>query len=122
MSDELKKYDFKKFKGEISVNKNHSLQYSRKQTVYANEIVFTIHIANKMLKSWHDIRQTVSCSFVKILNCFLAENFTILVKKDNKRIDDHLRRIVSFAKSNSMGKSADQNNLHNTEIVGDVLH
>ena len=116
----LKNMILKKFKGEIGVNKNHSLQYLRKQTVYANEIVFTIHIANKMLKSWHDIRQTVSCSFVEILNCFLAENFAILVKKDNKRIDDHLRRIVSFAKSNSMGKSADQNNLHNTEIVGDV--
>ena len=91
MSDELKKYDFKKFKGGINVDKNHSLQYLRKQTVNANEIVSTIHITNKILKSWHDIRQTVSCSFVEILNCFLAENFAISVKKDNKiSIDDHL--------------------------------
>ena len=56
MSDKLKKYDFKKFKGEINVDKNHSLQYLRKQTVNANEIVFTIHITNKILKSWHNIR------------------------------------------------------------------
>ena len=56
MSDELKKYDFKKFKGEINVDKNHSLQYLRKQTVNANEIVFTIHITNKIPKSWHNIR------------------------------------------------------------------
>ena len=39
MSDELKKYDFKKFKRETNVDKNHSLQYLRKQTVNANEIV-----------------------------------------------------------------------------------
>ena len=72
-----------------------------------NCVVFcgTYTCTNKILKSWHNIRQTVSCSFVEILNCFLAENFAILVKKDNKRIDDHLRRLVSFAKSNSMGKS-----------------
>ena len=119
MSDELKKYDFKKFKGEISVDKNHSLQYLRKQTVNGNEIVFTIHITNKILKSWHDISKTLSCSFMEILNCFPVKNFAILVKRDNKRIDDHLRRLVSFAKNNSMGKSADQNDLHNTEIVGD---
>ena len=105
MSDELKKYDFKKFKGEISVDKNHSLQYLRRQTVNADEIVFTLHITNKVLKSWHDIKETLSCSFVEILNCFLAENFAILIKKDDKRINDHLRRLVSFAKSNSKGKS-----------------
>ena len=105
MSDELKKYDFKKFNGEISVDKNHSLEYIRKQTVNADEIVFTLHITNRALKSWHDIRETLSCSFVEILNCFLAENFAILIKKDNKRINDHLRRLTSFAKSNSKGKS-----------------
>ena len=51
MSDELKKYDFKKFKGETNIDKNRSLQYLRKQTVNANEIVFMIHIKNKILKS-----------------------------------------------------------------------
>lgn len=105
MSSELKKYDFKKFKGEISIDNNHSLQYLRKQTVNADEIVFTLHITNKALKSWYDIRETLSCSFVEILNCFLAENYAILIKKDNKRIDDHLRRLASYAKSNSKGKS-----------------
>ena len=105
MSDELKKYDFKKFRGEISVDKNHSLQYLRKRTVNADEIVFTLHITNKALKSWYDIKETLSCSVVEILNYFLAENFAILIKKDDKRINDHLRRLVSFAKSNSKGKS-----------------
>ena len=47
----LKKNDFKKFKGETDIYKNYSLQYLRKQTVNANEIVFMIHIANKILKS-----------------------------------------------------------------------
>ena len=90
MSDELKKYDFKKFKGAISVDKNHSLQYLRKQTVNADEIVFTIHITNKILKSWDDIRQMISCSFVEILNCFLAKKLCNSSKerqqKDRRKI------------------------------------
>ena len=43
---------------------------------------------------------------MEILNCFLAENFAILIRKDHKRINDHLRRLTSFTKSNSKGKSS----------------
>jgi type III secretory pathway component EscV len=46
-------------------------------------------------------------SFVQILNCFHAENHTILIKKDCKRIENMLRKLCSSVKSNFKTKRGD---------------
>ena len=43
-------------------------------------------------------------SFVQILNCFLAENHAVLVKKDCKRVEEVLRKLCSKVNSNFKGK------------------
>ena len=106
MSDELKKYNFEKYKGNIIVDTNHSLQYVSKQCINADEIVFTVHITNQVLKNWQDLKEeTANCfSFVDIPNHFLGEKYAILIKQDSKQIEDHLRRLASSSKANFRGK------------------
>ena len=87
------------------VDDNHCLQYVKRQCVSSEDVVFTIHITNKVLKSWQDFKAKgilLNFSFVKILNNFLAEKYAILVQKDCKRIEEGLRVKV---KSGFKGKS-----------------
>ena len=110
MSDKLLEYHLKKYKGHVKVDTDHSLQYIRRQCVNADEIVFTVHITNYVLKRWQDLKEqeafssTQNFCFVKLLNRFLGENHAILIRENSKRIEDHLRRIASSVKSNFRGK------------------
>ena len=110
MSDVLQKYcDFKKFKDDIVIDTDHCLRYVNTQCVNSDEIVFTVHITNNVLKQWQDLKDTqqskdISFSFVEILNLFLAQNHAIVIKKDCSRIEERLRRLASVAKRNSSGK------------------
>lgn len=111
MSDELHKYcNFEKFKRDIVVDTNHSLRYVRKQCVNSEEVVFTVHITNDVLKRWHDFKNTQSLngiktfSFVELLNLFLAQNHAIVIKKNCSRIEERLRRYTSATKAKSCGK------------------
>jgi hypothetical protein len=105
MSDELKQYTFEKYKGNVTIDSNHSLEYVKRQCINADEIVFTVHITNHVLKSWQDFKETGICfTFIDLLNHFLGENYAILIKQDCKRIEDHLRRLSSSAKTNFRGK------------------
>ena len=73
MSDALHKYyDFEKYKSEIVINSKHCLRYVNIQSVNAEEIVYTIHITNNV---------GIRLSFIQILNCFLARNYAIIIKK-----------------------------------------
>ncbi len=110
MSDVLQKYcDLKKFKDDIVIDTDHCLRYVNTQCVNSDEIVFTVHITNNVLKQWQDLKDTqqskdISFSFVEILNLFLAQNHAIVIKKDCSRIEERLRRLASVAKRNSSGK------------------
>ena len=111
MSDALHKYyDFEKYKSEIVINTNHCLRYVNIQSVNAEEIVYTIHITNNVLKKWLDLKDSQLLNgirhlrFVEILNCFLARNHAIIIKKDCMRIEEQLKRLTSEAKKKSSGK------------------
>jgi hypothetical protein len=56
MSDKLKQYNFEKYKGNVTIDSNHSLEYVKRQCINADEIVFTVHITNHVLKSWQDFK------------------------------------------------------------------
>ena len=109
MSDLFKKnYDFQRYKRDVIVDDNHCLQYVKRQCVSSEEIVFTLHITNEVLKSWQDFKGKdilLNFSFVEILNHFLAEKYAILVKKDCNRIEEGLRKLCSKVKSGFKGKS-----------------
>ncbi len=70
MSAVLQKYcDFKKFKDDIVIDTDHCLRYVNTQCVNSDEIVFTVHITNNVLKQWQDLKDTqqskdISFSFV----------------------------------------------------------
>jgi hypothetical protein len=109
MSDVFKKnYDFKRYNRDVVIDNNHCLQYVKKQCISSEEIIFTLHITNEVLKSWEDFKGkgiSLNFSFVEILNYFLAEKYAILVKKDCKRIEEGLRKLCSKVKSGFKGKS-----------------
>ncbi|CAB4014402.1 Hypothetical predicted protein [Paramuricea clavata] len=109
MSDVFKKnYVFKRYNRDVVVDNNHCLQYVKKQCINSEEIIFTLHITNEVLKSWEDFKGkgiSLNFSFVEILNYFLAEKYAILVKKDCKRIEEGLRKLCSKVKSGFKGKS-----------------
>ena len=111
MSDVLKQnYNFEKFNRDVVVDTNHSLKYVKRQCISSEEIAFTLHITNVVLKSWQDLKQIdilLEFSFVQILNCFLAENHAVLIKKDCKRIENVLRKLCSSVKSNFKNKCGD---------------
>jgi hypothetical protein len=111
MSDVLKKnYNFEKFKRDVVIDVNHCLKYVKRQCINSEEIAFTLHITNQVLKSWQGLKDKgilLEFSFIGILNCFLAENYAALVKKDCKRIEDLLRKLCSKVKSNFKRKSGD---------------
>ena len=56
MSDKLKQYNFEKYKGNVTIDSNHSLEYVKRRCINADEIVFTVHITNHVLKSWQDFK------------------------------------------------------------------
>ncbi len=80
----------------------------KRQCISSEEIAFTLHVTNKALKSWQDRKDKdtlLDFSFVRILNCFLAENYALLVKKDRKRVEELLRKFCSKVKSNFKKRS-----------------
>ena len=95
MSDVLKtikgNYNFEKFKRDVVVDTNHCLNYVRRQCISSDQIAFTLHITNNVLKSWQDLKEKdilLEFSFVRILNYFLAENYAILIKEDFQFYED----------------------------------
>ena len=109
MSDVFKEnYDYQRYKQDVVVDDNHCLQYVKKQCVDSEAVVFTLHITNKVLKSWQDLKEKgvlQTFSFVQILNYFLGEKYAILVKRDCQRIEEGLRKLCSKVKSGFKGKS-----------------
>ena len=73
------------------------------QCVNSEDIVYTLHITNNVLKQWQDLKQShcINFSYVEKLNIFLAQNHAIIIKKDCTRIEERLRRLPSEAKKNS---------------------
>ena len=79
----------------------------KQQCVSLEEVVFTVHTTNEVLKSWQDFKDKgtlLTLSYIDILNCFLSENHAVLVKKDRKRIEEVLRKVCSRVKANFKGK------------------
>ena len=76
------------------------------QCVNSEEIVYTIHITNNVLKQWQDLKQShcINFSYVEILNIFLSQNHAIIIKKDCTRIEERLRRLVQRLKGIPRGK------------------
>ena len=83
MSEVVNSYNWQKFKNDICIDAEHSLQYIRRQCVNENEIVLMMHITNQCLKSLHEFKQgSLGVTFIQILNIFWAENYAVLIKKD----------------------------------------
>ena len=91
MSDIFKQdYHFERFKADVVVDSNHCLNYVNRQCVSSEEVAFTVHTTNEVLKSWQDYKEKgtlLPFSYIDILNCFLSENHAVLVKKDCRRIE-----------------------------------
>ena len=80
MSDVLKTVAYEKFKDDIHVFNSHSLTYIRRENTKAKEIHLTLEITNRTLKEWNNIKKNVNCSFIDILNAFLAkDDFAYLI-------------------------------------------
>ena len=63
------------------------------------------------MKSWEDLKEKevlLPFSYVTILNCFLAKNHAVLVKKDCKRVEEVLRKLCLRVKSAFKGKSGSE--------------
>jgi hypothetical protein len=50
-------YDYQRYKQDVVVDDNHCLQYIKKLCVDSEVVVFTLHITNKVLKSWKDLKE-----------------------------------------------------------------
>lgn len=108
MSDIFKQiYDFEKFKRDVVVDTDHCLQYVNKQCISSEQIAFTLHITNKALKSWQEFNEKgiLSFSYIQIVNCFLAENHAVLVKKDCQRMEELLRKLCAKVRNDFKRKS-----------------
>ena len=107
--DDLKRhYNFDKFKRDVVVDTNHCQKYVKRHSVRFDEIAFTVHVDNQVLKSWQDLKDhgmLLDFTFLGILNCFLAESHTILVKSDCQRIEEVLRKLCSKVKRTFKKKS-----------------
>jgi hypothetical protein len=58
MSDIFKQnYNFEKFKRDVVVDTNHCLKYVSRQCISSEEVAFTLHITNEVLKSWQDFKE-----------------------------------------------------------------
>lgn len=102
------KYNFEKFKRDVFIDTDHCLPYVNRECIISEEIVYTVHITNEVLKSWQEFRAkgiVVDFNYIGILNCFLAENYAILVKTDCQRIEEVLRKLCAKVTSNFKGKS-----------------
>ena len=108
MSDVFKKdYNFERFKHDVVVDTSHCLKYVNRQCVSSEEVAFTIHTTNEVLKSWQDFKEkgtVLPFTYIDILNCFLSENHAVLVRKDCNRIEEVLRKVCSRVKANFKGK------------------
>lgn len=54
MSDVLSYYDRERYFICIGIDSNHSLQYIAKQCVNSDQILLTVNVTNKCLKSWYN--------------------------------------------------------------------
>ena len=108
MSDIFKKdYNFERFKHDVVVDTSHCLKYVNRQCVSSEEVAFTVHTTNEVLKSWQDFKEkgtVLPFRYIDILNCFLSENHAVLVRKDCNRIEEVLRKVCSRVKANFKGK------------------
>ena len=107
MSDVLSFYDRKRYFNCVGIDSNHSLQYIAKQDVNSDEILLTIHVTNKCLKSWYEFKEQKAfpdVKFIDIANALIGEKLGILLRRDCKRIKNHFRRLASTVKSQFVAK------------------
>ena len=65
MSDVIHKYcNFEKFKRDIVTDTSHNLTYVNCQCINTEEVVFTLHITNKVLKQWHDLKVNQTTNYL----------------------------------------------------------
>jgi len=112
MSDVLSYYDRQQYFNCIDIDSNHSLQYIAKQCVNSDQILLTVNVTNKCLKSWYEFKEQKAfpdVKFIDIANASIGERFGILIRRDCKRIENHFRRPTSTVKSQFVGKSSKNN-------------
>ena len=104
MAVQLEKvYNFKKFRPCFKV------QLTNKDSDDGKHIAFTIHVRNKCLKSWHDLREKFpNIDLVQIINTFLAEQHVTLLTDKCARIEKYARALSSSAKSKLFRKKGRQ--------------
>ena len=92
---------------DVVVDTSHCLKYVNRQCVSSEEVSFTVHTTNEVLKSWQDFKEkgtVLPFRYIDILNCFLSKNHAVLVRKDCNRIEEVLRKVCSRVKANFKGK------------------
>ena len=108
MSDVLSCYDQGRYFNCIGIDSNNNLQYIAKQCVNSDEILLTINVTNKCLKSWYEFKEQKAfpdVKFIDIANALIGEKFGILIRRDCERIENHFRRLASTVKSQFVGKN-----------------
>ena len=106
MSEVLSYYDRKQYLNCIGIDSNHSLQYIAKQCVNTDQILLTVNVTNKCLKSWYKFKEQKpfpDVTFIDIANALIGERFGILIRRDCERIENHFRRLASTMKSQFVG-------------------
>ena len=108
MSEALSYYDRERYLNCIGLDSNHSLQYVAKQCVNSDQILLTVNVTNKCLKSWYEFKEQKAfpdVKFIDIANALIGERFGILIRRDCERIENHFRRLASTVKSQFVGIS-----------------
>ena len=106
MSEVLSYYHRERYLNCIAIDSNHSLQYIARQCVNSDQILLTVNVTNKCLKSWYEFKEQKAfpdVTFIDIANALIGERFGILIRRDCERIENHFRRLASTVKSQFVG-------------------
>ena len=88
----------------LAIYRNHF--FMKRETTasdreHENKASFTLIVDNKCLKSWYDLKKQVPdiISYVKIINCFLADGYAVLLKENCARVENHIRKMAVISKT-----------------------
>jgi hypothetical protein len=102
----LRVYSNTKFKREIVVDCKHCPRLIKRSDVNLKEIAFTIHIPFEQLHSWNNIKRTTftDCTYVQILNEFIAKHYSLKIQEDCTRVDELLCTHCNKVSKQLLGK------------------
>ena len=105
MSENLAAYNLRKYKDDVGIHHNFSLQYVRRQCVGSEELAFNVEITNRCIKSWGEFKNSVSgVSYVDIKNTFLQAKDIQVRIKDSEDFETHFTTLYVKVCNSLKGK------------------